>query len=432
MKKVKKLLIAMCMCLAVFLCTPKGMPDSFGSITAEAASNVKLNKKKATLYVGETLKLKVKGTKSKVKWSSNKKSVATVTSKGKVKAKKKGTATITAKVDGKKYKCKVTVKSGISANKTSLQIDDTSAENVEITLKNGGVDYSIADTNIVSCKWGKWSGNNIPLTIYGRKAGTTTITVRNTFTNEKINIKVTVIHKTIPVSNVTLSKSLLNMEVGDTEVLSATIYPSNADDNNISWTSSDTSVATVNNGVISAIAPGSTIVTATVGSKSTSCTVVVNPSYGSLSGTVTYFYNNYRGNVADTNADVILIPRDGTALNMPTLSSYIYWSGNLIGNANYKVYGTRVDGYGKFVLQNIPAGEYVMIIVSKKTTDGRAFADLEAYQKNIAILLSGGVNETNAQYFGKYVGYKKYTYKLITIQKDFDTVISHDFGITFV
>jgi hypothetical protein len=44
-----------------------------------------------------------------VKWTSSKKSVATVSSKGVVKAKKKGTATITAKVSGKKYTCKVTV-----------------------------------------------------------------------------------------------------------------------------------------------------------------------------------------------------------------------------------------------------------------------------------------------------------------------------------
>lgn len=70
----------------------------------------KINKKKATLKVGQTLQLKVTGTKGKVKWKSSKKSVATVSSKGRVKAKKKGSATITAKVGKKKYTCKVTVK----------------------------------------------------------------------------------------------------------------------------------------------------------------------------------------------------------------------------------------------------------------------------------------------------------------------------------
>lgn len=76
----------------------------------------KINKKKATLKVGQTLQLKVTGTKGKVKWTSSKKSVATVSSKGRVKAKKKGSATITAKVGKKKYTCKVTVKKASNGN----------------------------------------------------------------------------------------------------------------------------------------------------------------------------------------------------------------------------------------------------------------------------------------------------------------------------
>lgn len=73
-------------------------------------AKIKLNAKSKTLTVGKTCKLKVKGTKKKVKWSSTKKSVATVTKKGKVKAKKAGKCTIKAKVAGKTLKCKITVK----------------------------------------------------------------------------------------------------------------------------------------------------------------------------------------------------------------------------------------------------------------------------------------------------------------------------------
>jgi len=78
--------------------------------SVNAATKIKLNKKKVVLTVGDKTTLKVKGTKKKVKWSSSKKKVASVSSKGLVKAKKEGNATITAKVAGKKYKCKVTVK----------------------------------------------------------------------------------------------------------------------------------------------------------------------------------------------------------------------------------------------------------------------------------------------------------------------------------
>ena len=77
---------------------------------ATADAKAGLNKKKLSLYVGNTYKLKVKGTKKKVKWSSTKKKVASVTKKGVVTAKKAGSAVITAKTGSKKYKCKVTVR----------------------------------------------------------------------------------------------------------------------------------------------------------------------------------------------------------------------------------------------------------------------------------------------------------------------------------
>ncbi len=157
MKTVKKLLIAMSMCMVLALCIPSLIPDAFGSITAEAATKVKINKKKATLYVGKTIKLKVKGTKSKVKWSSNKKSVATVTSNGKVKAKKKGTATITAKVNGKKYKCKITVK-----NKTipikRIELSSTSLQGY--VGSTGQLSVTIYPANTTDDKTVVWSSSN--------------------------------------------------------------------------------------------------------------------------------------------------------------------------------------------------------------------------------------------------------------------------------
>ena len=83
----------------------------FGNLnTVKAKSKIKISNSKITLTVRQSKTLKVKGTKKKPKWSSSKKSVATVSKKGKVVAKKAGSATITAKIGKKKYKCKVTVK----------------------------------------------------------------------------------------------------------------------------------------------------------------------------------------------------------------------------------------------------------------------------------------------------------------------------------
>lgn len=80
-----------------------------GVMQTNAAGNVKLNKTKVSLKVGQTVKLKVCGTKKKVYWISKNKSVATVSAIGKVRARKAGTARVVAKVSGKRYTCKVTV-----------------------------------------------------------------------------------------------------------------------------------------------------------------------------------------------------------------------------------------------------------------------------------------------------------------------------------
>ena len=121
MKKFVKVLVLV-LCLNMF--APSISPN-IGVETVEAATKLKLNYTKKTIYVGDTFTLKVTGTKSKIKWSSSNKKVATVNSKGKVKGIGKGTAKITATVGGKKYTCKVTVK---SIDSKSIKLDKTEIE----------------------------------------------------------------------------------------------------------------------------------------------------------------------------------------------------------------------------------------------------------------------------------------------------------------
>lgn len=90
---------------------------SLSAVTKIYATGVKLNKTGITLKKGKSYQLKAtvtpSGASKSVKWTTNKKAVATVTSKGKVTAKKKGTCyiTCTANDGSKKYKkCKVVVK----------------------------------------------------------------------------------------------------------------------------------------------------------------------------------------------------------------------------------------------------------------------------------------------------------------------------------
>ena len=84
------------------------------------ATKVKLNKSAVTIYRGASTSLKVSGSKKKVKWSSSKKSVASVSASGKVTGKKGGSAYICAKVGKRTLKCKVTVKEPNKSKRLNL------------------------------------------------------------------------------------------------------------------------------------------------------------------------------------------------------------------------------------------------------------------------------------------------------------------------
>ena len=123
------------------------LQNAIGTNEVVQAANVKLSKSSLTLDVGKSATLKVTGTKSKVKWSSSNKKIATVTSKGKVTAKQAGSATITAKVGNKTLKCKVTAKEQFSASeatkKISVTLQDTGSGVVAILKNNNKVAVSV-------------------------------------------------------------------------------------------------------------------------------------------------------------------------------------------------------------------------------------------------------------------------------------------------
>ena len=84
--------------------------------------------------------------------------------------------------------------------------------------------------------------------------------------------------KIIPVTRLTLSQTSLTLTVGEDANLTVTVVPDDATDKTLIWSSSDASVATVNEGLVRAVAPGSATITVKTadGLVSASCAVTVN------------------------------------------------------------------------------------------------------------------------------------------------------------
>ena len=88
----------------------------------------------------------------------------------------------------------------------------------------------------------------------------------------------TITGTTVPVTGISLNTSNLSLTVGGTAQLIATVTPDNATDKAVTWTSNNESVATVANGVVTAVAPGEATITAMAGGKTAVCTVTVVPA----------------------------------------------------------------------------------------------------------------------------------------------------------
>ena len=119
--------------------------------TDAQAAKVKMSKPSMTLKAGQSRTLKLKNAVGKVKWTSSKKSVASVTKKGKVTARKAGSALIWAQAKGHTYRCSVTVinaaKKTDTGNAVNTNTNAAGTGNTDVTdTDSAGTGTSVTNT----------------------------------------------------------------------------------------------------------------------------------------------------------------------------------------------------------------------------------------------------------------------------------------------
>ncbi len=256
----------------------------------QLAESIALDKSEINLEAKETDTLVATifpelATEKSVEWSSSDESIATVDANGVVTAIAVGETTITATtVDGSNLSatCKVTV---IPTLATSITIDKS-----EISLEAKETDTLVATIfpELATEKSVEWSSSDESIAtvdanglVTAIAVGETTITATTVDgSNLSATCKVTVI-PTLATS-ITLDKSEINLEAKETTTLVAIVLPELTTDKSVEWSSSDESIAIVDeNGIVTAIAVGEATITATIvdgTNLSATCKVSVIPT----------------------------------------------------------------------------------------------------------------------------------------------------------
>ena len=254
--------------------------------TAQWVTGISLDKTSITLNEGQEQTLiptvnPSNAADKSLNWTSSNTSVATVNAEGKVTAVSKGTATIKAEAkdgSGKYASCSVTVNrivSSIQLNKTSIAIFNGKTEALIATVipsdaSNTAVTWTSSNTSVATV-----SSSGV---MTGKSRGTATITVTaNDGNGAQASCEVEVRQY---VTSISLDNAFLLLMIGAEATLSVTnVQPDNANDKSYTWSSSDSSIASVDNsGKVTARANGNATIKATANDGSgvfASCSVIV-------------------------------------------------------------------------------------------------------------------------------------------------------------
>ena len=298
--------------------------------------SIELDKQDVTLKVGETTTLTAtitpdNATNKNVTWSSENEDIATVDNGGKVTAQSVGETMITVTTeDGQKTaECVVTV-----IEKSDPEPEEIPVESVELDVQN--VILKIGETTTLTAtitpdnatnKNVTWSSenediasvNNGIVTAVG--PGETMITVTTEDGEKTAECTILVIEpepEEIYVEKVELNLQDISLEIGEKATLVAVITPNDATNKNVTWASEDENIASVEEGIVTAIRPGETTITVTTedGEKTAECKITVIEQKEELISTISYDYTeltnqNVTATITFNRDDVTITNNDG-------------------------------------------------------------------------------------------------------------------------
>lgn len=289
--KFKGLMLTGALLLAFAGCAKPDDP----TLTSTPVTEVMVNMTEVWLTEGESVTLIAmvspeNATYKKVTWSSSNPAVATVNVSGKVTAMAAGVVVITAKAGDKTAECRLTVNATPEPQPqpqpqpqpepvrvSSIVLDHT---NLVLQLDESITLIATVSPENAADKAVTWESSNPLVAVVNSGGRVTAVGIGEAVITAKAGeksatCKVTV--NPVPVSSLALDKTTLELSEGDSATLTATVRPGYATDKTVTWSSSDTSVATVDqSGTVTAVKEGIATITALSGAVSATCTITVN------------------------------------------------------------------------------------------------------------------------------------------------------------
>lgn len=246
-------------------------------------TGITLDKTELSLNIGSTSKVNAtvlpeNAENKNVSWTSSNTDVADVDSNGNITAKSIGNTEIKAETEIGGYTaiCKVSVLpinvSGIALSSSEVSLAEKATTTISATI----TPENATDKTVI------WSSNNEKVAtvtngvITGISEGTAVIIAKTNDGNYTAYCAVTVTAAKVSVKSISLNQSSLTIVEGYTDTISASIKPENATNQNVLWSSNNKNVATVENGMITAVTPGTAVIIATAEDGGQIATCIVN------------------------------------------------------------------------------------------------------------------------------------------------------------